>query len=1266
MGLRDLFRGVRKKDEGQKRPSNAPPTTTLSATTSTTLNAVQSVSQPTTQTTSNTTLSTSPSYVKRDLWDEAYEALRAENEDLIQKYEAIILEHDKQNNNATGQQLAPPKSSRREEQLRQIVSQKINEVDLAKWRIKAGNHSLVLRDQFEKAIKVIIATKEFISTAVSNEPHAALAWAGVCVFLPLLENPTRQSKDAQDCLETIPFVVRRLRVMERLIRPGSAQVQDAYQVDSLALIHDFEESASKLYRTILEFQIRVGRQYSESWATRYGRDVIKADDWAGLKSQINTLETKCTVLARDLSLEKIEADLQSSDLHIQLGFEQMQKELQRTATSIDHQTMLQSAWRQTDEEREVVQLFRKGNPYENQKNRIPKRVSETCNWVLENKKFLQWEQSQVPDLLWLSAKPGSGKSVVAKTLVDERLGANQPGYAVCYFFFKDISTYQRSPASAMAAILHQLFSAIPSLVRHALFPYELNGKELPSLLDVMFDILVDAAADPAVTQIVCVMDALDECDEHERLVLIEKITNFYRESKTFAPDQQPKLKFFLTSRPYDDIQFQFHQLIQEVPTIHLSGDEESAGISSEIDRVTIASVQKLAGEKGFDQDTTNFLLEKLLDVENRTYLWLSLIMDEIRTSHRRGNRREIERLVSELPRSVMDAYDSILNKSRDKQLARELLHIILSAKTPLSLEEMSVATALAGDLSYNSYEDIGLESPGAFGRRIQNICGLFVTIDDGHVFLIHQTAKEYLMEKENKVSGDWRHTFRSNDSETLITSVCISLLSFECFAKDPFPDESNDGDVYDESDGGSGGSLAIHKSKQNRYVSDSYLKSHPFLDYAAKNWVEHCQECELESQEAWQPRITTLCDTRTLNYQRWFSIYWHANNRHLPEVMTSLNIAAEFKFLNILRRLLEQGEDPNEPDAQGATPLQRVANTFKEATEILLKAGADVNAAGWDTPWITEVDEYGSQREVKKFCGTPLYMAISGDNLEVVECLIEGGASVDLPSAGIIPLTHTLIMARWNDDSMKIFRLLLDHGADATIKTSLPMIRNDLGWTPLHYAVHLGNIEAIELLIKHKNVNINERATMEEDVAVEISKDEDDEVLESPTVDERNMQDEVEKCKAVQASSENGEDSESDNELINYEHNKLVVDDDQVSNPSDNQGSDNHSDFDSDSDGDSKLVEGEYYLGVNVSVSSSASSSIAQGSTPLHVAINGKKVKIIKLLLQNGADMDIRDVHGVSAMDLAWSLFYDADEGDKLKILGLLSKFRARKVDTTS
>lgn len=38
---------------------------------------------------------------------------------------------------------------------------------------------------FDRAVKVILSVKGFISEAVSAEPHAALAWAGVCIFLPV-------------------------------------------------------------------------------------------------------------------------------------------------------------------------------------------------------------------------------------------------------------------------------------------------------------------------------------------------------------------------------------------------------------------------------------------------------------------------------------------------------------------------------------------------------------------------------------------------------------------------------------------------------------------------------------------------------------------------------------------------------------------------------------------------------------------------------------------------------------------------------------------------------------------------------------------------------------------------------------------------------------------------------------------------------------------------------------------------------------------------
>ena len=390
--------------------------------------------------------------------------------------------------------------------------------------------------------------------------------------------------------------------MERLIRPGkSGLTESGYHVDSLELVRDFENAAVELYRTILEFQIRLVKQHSRSWAERYGRDVFKVDAWTSLTGQIKALETKCAELAQDLSREKIEMALQDSERNMKCGFQKIQQEIERTTRGIEQQTLMQSIWRQTDEERRCVQLFRQSNPYENQKNRTPRRVLETGKWFLENKKFLDWRENEGSDLLWLSAKPGSGKSVLARTLIDEGLVTliHQKQTAVCYFFFKDISPYQRSALSAMSAILHQLFSAFPSLVKHALIPYGLNGKELLQLFDEMFDILCEAAADPVIEQVVCVLDALDECDDDDRVRLVETITSFYYEAVK-APKDQPKLKFLLTSRPYSNIHSQFHEVMKETPTIHLSGDQESERIKDEINHVIDVDIPKLAARKGFD------------------------------------------------------------------------------------------------------------------------------------------------------------------------------------------------------------------------------------------------------------------------------------------------------------------------------------------------------------------------------------------------------------------------------------------------------------------------------------------------------------------------------------------------------------------------------------------------------------------------------------------------------------------------------------------
>jgi len=59
----------------------------------------------------------------------------------------------------------------------------------------------------------------------------------------------------------------------------------------------------------------------------------------------------------------------------------------------------------------------KTSSYENHKDINPLRVAGTCQWVLNHPKYREWHESSSDDLLWISADPGCGKSVLAESLV---------------------------------------------------------------------------------------------------------------------------------------------------------------------------------------------------------------------------------------------------------------------------------------------------------------------------------------------------------------------------------------------------------------------------------------------------------------------------------------------------------------------------------------------------------------------------------------------------------------------------------------------------------------------------------------------------------------------------------------------------------------------------------------------------------------------------------------------------------------------------------
>src|SRR5437588_8771698 len=112
--------------------------------------------------------------------------------------------------------------------------------------------------------------------------------------------------------------------------------------------------------------------------------------------------------------------------------------------------------------------------YEEHRDRVRAPVEGTCTWVTEHSKYKDWLEGGVSGVLWLSADPGCGKSVIASYLVKHL--ESRPDAIVCYFFFKDDSEEQRSATFALCAVLHQIFKRRPHLIEFAREEFKAKGK----------------------------------------------------------------------------------------------------------------------------------------------------------------------------------------------------------------------------------------------------------------------------------------------------------------------------------------------------------------------------------------------------------------------------------------------------------------------------------------------------------------------------------------------------------------------------------------------------------------------------------------------------------------------------------------------------------------------------------------------------------------------------------------------------------------------
>ncbi|CAG9986375.1 unnamed protein product [Clonostachys byssicola] len=708
----------------------------------------------------------------------------------------------------------------------------------------------------------------------------------------------------------------------------------------------------------------------------------------------------------------------------------------------------------------------------------PPQAEGTCEWFLNHTFYKYWRNSDIANVLWVSAEPGYGKSVLARHVVENALPSNKKRLT-CYFFFNKDYSDQNSVTGALFCILHQVFKDFPADVPPlALQPITENKENTLELFREFWAILLSVAERQKSKEVLCILDALDECSEPGRGQFIEALGRFYSQSQAYPA----RLKFLITSRPYFDTYSLRHQRVN----IHWSG--ESPGEAARISEIKFAIQQKagrLIQKHRLSPEDGDFLIAELCRNPHPTYLWVHLVIEE--ADNILLEQENIRSKIQKLPQTVDGAYENILAKARDPESTRRVLHIILAAQRPLTLKEMSFALAVGP--SHKPFDDNKLIPETKVCNDIQDLCGALVRIVNSKIYLVHRTAREFLASSHESIlpsyinndisptsSSQWKSTFQPQESHQILAGICLWRIALS--------------------------NCRLDQHQGNKQIRDD-VKRCPFMSYAAQHWTEHFRKGDGMHKPSIIKTAMDCFTPRPLTSQAWFNIHRTAKNFYIgPDKPTALTLVAYFGLGAVIERLPKDVLDTINEKSSGLTPLQwAVRSGHGGVIRQLIAAGANVNlrvgegkaalhhaAEQNDRALVQQLVEAGANINIqdmlkrtalhlaaaKGYLGmvqqllaaratanvqdthgkTALHLGIDSGHLLVVQWLISGGSDINIQDT----MGQTALQRAAKRGYIDILQLLMGAGADLRI-------RDKEGETALHHAASQGHKAVVQQLV---------------------------------------------------------------------------------------------------------------------------------------------------------------------------------------------------------
>ncbi|KFY19780.1 hypothetical protein V491_04219 [Pseudogymnoascus sp. VKM F-3775] len=348
-------------------------------------------------------------------------------------------------------------------------------------------------------------------------------------------------------------------------------------------------------------------------------------------------------------------------------------------------------------------------------------IPSTCEWILENRGFTGWleDTHHSPRILWVHGNAASGKSILSSSVINHLI---QLGLPCHYFFIRFMDKKKRGLSMILRSLACQLAYSTPEYanklrqleaVSTAFKTADFQNLWQWLYKQTLFELELDSP-------LYFIIDGVDEADSPDTLIKLLSELNL-----TTTP-----LRVLVLSWNTHEISSAFQKLEKQVHMEKILTEGNRNDFRSYIDRE-----MNVAGGDSYREEVT----VKLLERANGNFLWVHLAVQKINNCHTKS---AVEDVLKELPSGMEALYDRMAisvqaqpNPNYQK-LGGSILGWTACAQRLLTVEELN--GALGDDGLLDIYRTIG------------DLCGGFVVVDKGgKVAMIHETAREYLMQGGN-------------------------------------------------------------------------------------------------------------------------------------------------------------------------------------------------------------------------------------------------------------------------------------------------------------------------------------------------------------------------------------------------------------------------------------------------------------------------------------------------------------------------------------